>query len=268
MRIRSLFSLLVSLCVCVSLTPIVRAQTLVIPPEAAAFEGNTSITGPLGTAAMTIQWLFDNTTDPVLFNGDTLYGIAFVQDGPFGASPFTGGTYSDWSLTISTTTATADTLSSAFGDNVGPDPMLVRSGAMTIDDNSYPVDFSPTGPNSFGPEITFDSQFVYSSGNLLFTLTHRGRTGADLVLDAVADNRYGYLAAEGENATDATFAANLIPVMRLSVVFSGNTPEPSPAAFLGLTGIAVMLCRWRLRKAAKRETVSHRETKKNTPDRI
>jgi len=65
----------------------------------------------------------------------------------------------------------------------------VRVGSLVIPAESFS---SGASPNSFGPEIVFDTPWLYTGGNLLIEIRHTGFTGTSRSLDANNTSTSGY----------------------------------------------------------------------------
>ena len=145
------------------------AQGVVVVPNGFGnVEGNSSTSDPFTSSSFRFQQVFSASqfgTTPFFINN-----IRFRMDGASSGDvlySFGGGT-----VQFSTTTRTADNLSSVFADNIGSDVTTVRNGAF-----SFGGTFQPgASPQPFGQTISV-SPFLYNpaQGNLLLDI--RGRSG-------------------------------------------------------------------------------------------
>lgn len=76
-----------------------------------------------------------------------------------------------------------------FENNVVGTQTQVRFGSLVIPAESFT---SGASPNLFGPEIVFDTPWLYTGGNLLIEIRHSGFAGTSRSLDANATSTIGY----------------------------------------------------------------------------
>jgi hypothetical protein len=76
-----------------------------------------------------------------------------------------------------------------FENNVVGTQTPVRLGSLVIPAESFS---SGASPNLFGPEIVFDTPWLYTGGNLLIEIRHTGFTGTSRSLDANNTSTIGY----------------------------------------------------------------------------
>jgi hypothetical protein len=76
-----------------------------------------------------------------------------------------------------------------FAQNIVGVQKQVRSGQLIIPANSYTFGNSP---NEWGPEIMFDTLYLYSGGHLLVEIRHLGFTGTSRSTDALSTSTTGY----------------------------------------------------------------------------
>lgn len=144
----------------------VSAQVVVVPNARATVEGNSNSNSPFGRGignAVRYQQVYASAE---LVAG-TVVEIRFRQDAETGA-PFGPTTFPSATITLSTTSAGPDALSTTFASNVGADVTTVFSGPLVL--SSAP---SIATPRPFDIVIPLTTPFPYdpAAGNLLFDIT-------------------------------------------------------------------------------------------------
>jgi hypothetical protein len=223
-----------------------QAAAVVAPAGNGGIEGGGSFGGIIYDLQQTAQMLIPVAYLGGLNSGDQLTGLQFRLNAGEAAGPPAAFIYSNFDITVSQPSATVSNASNAsFADNIGPDAVLVRSGAFTIAANSFPTGGSP---NAFGPMIDFTTPYSYTGGDLLITMRMLTTTGTatNLILDAEFIVSGFTLSGAPYNGTNSTSAASYIPVMQLQVGRGVSvddppvgTPEPCTFA-LALAGFALV----------------------------
>ena len=164
-------------------------DTLVVPNGYSNVPGNNTFLGPLSTTARTYQLLIhaDQLTD---FINKTLITIAFRLPSnanadwpPLNIEVLTYDIYLSGSVNPSER-------SLVFAQNIVGPQTQVRTARYDIPQGSYS---SGASPNGFGPELSFDSPYLYTGGNLLIEIRHTGFTGtASRSNDAIGTATTGY----------------------------------------------------------------------------
>jgi len=103
--------------------------------------------------------------------------------------PPTDITIPNWDLYLSSSVDPALRSLTDFSANVVGPQKMVRFGSLFIPANSYT--FGNT-PNNWGPEITFDSLYLYTGGNLLIEMRQTGFTSTNRSVDALTTSTSGY----------------------------------------------------------------------------
>jgi hypothetical protein len=171
------------------------ASTIVIAPQnGAGSEGDALDRYPF-RGPQRYQQLYDATN----FNGVSgiIDSIGFRINGDYGNSPFSE--LFDFSVTLSTSPNSANTMSTTFADNIGADAMVVWDGAMTLSGagDSY--------PNAFDIIIDIANTFVYhGTGNLLMDIVLRSGslpegTYLDAMLQAEMERMYTFTSDDSAN---------------------------------------------------------------------
>ena len=219
------------------------AATIVAPAALASTEGNGS--GPIAWhstgQARTYQLQYSPTALGGIASGTTINGLSFRLNGGSAVAPATAGSFADYSITLAEATNSMAGRSLTFAANM-TDPVLVRSGPLSVAASSFP---GGATPNAFGMQIDFSTPYVYQGGDLVIHITHNGTSSGSMNLDMDTNSITGYGAHyrassfssfNAVSADNGNFAAT---VVRL------ETEVPEPAAFT-LTGIAgLMLARRR-----------------------
>ncbi len=181
-----LFTVITNVCCIFTFTDI--QATEVIPPEYTSITGTATFTGPLANTPRTYQLLIQNTQLTALV-GHNLTAISWRLPASATSNwPASDVSIASYDIYLS---ASVDPInrSLTFINNVVGPQRLVRSGILNITDSTYR--FGST-PNEFGPEITFDSAYIYTGGNLLIELRQSGFTGTTRTVDAIGTSISGY----------------------------------------------------------------------------
>ena len=153
-------------------------------------------------------------------------GMAFRMDG--GSNQSFIGIWPGISVLLSTGQRAPDSLSANYGDNAGPDAVLVYGGSLTL------VAPSEAGFRSFQAVVPFQTPFLYdpSKGNLTVTIVSSAGP-ANLFLDGqvTVGDSVGRVFGGGAFGTPDTFGL----VTRFNIT---PIPEPSTLAI----AISFVLC--------------------------
>jgi len=150
------------------------AQVQVVSPGGqATTEGNGNNNFPFNSAGSQRYQQVYNASDFSAFTGPTeITGIAFRPDGLIGAAFST--TLPDIQIDLSTTSRSANNLSTVLASNIGSDDTVVFGrGPLSLSSS----DTGPTGgPKAFDIQIVFAHPFLYapSLGNLLLDVRNFG----------------------------------------------------------------------------------------------
>jgi len=146
---------------------------VIVPGSVAGVEGNINNGFPFNIAFFSLtsqryQQLYSSTefTGPVLISG-----IAFRPDATIGSA--FSSTLPSIQISLSTTSAAVDGLSTTFANNVGGDVTTVFNGALSLS-SSFTGPLG--GPKNFDISITFATPFLYNPalGNLLLDVRNFG----------------------------------------------------------------------------------------------
>jgi len=160
----------------------------VLPTDYTSTPGTATFLGPLYTGARTCQLLIHEDQLTTII-GQEIQAISWRL--PTNASanwPPSDVTVPDYDLWLSAGVTPANRSTTDFSSNAAGPQKQVRIGSLFIPMNSYT--FGNT-PNDWGPEITFDSLYLYTGGHLLIELRLTG-TGNSRSNDAVSTSTTGY----------------------------------------------------------------------------
>jgi len=204
----------------------------VLPTDYVSTPGTATFLGPLYTSARTYQ---------LLIHEDQLVGIvgqeiqAISWRLPTSATsdwPSADVTVTNYDLYLSPSVAPADRSLTDFTLNAAGPQKQVRVGSLFIPMNSYTFG---NVPNNWGPEIMFDSLYLYTGGHLLIELRLTG-TGNSRSNDAVGTTTAGYgtqfSACWGSGFTANSGSQGNFAVVRLT------TDDPVPVELTSFTASA------------------------------
>jgi hypothetical protein len=146
----------------------------VVPSNYTSTPGDAGFTSQFATSARTYQLLIHESLLTELIGKD-LHGVSWRL--PIAASsdwPAAQVTFTDYDFYLSESVAPADRNLADFSANVVGPQKKVKSGSLTVPASSYT--FGNT-PNDWGPEMLFDSLWLYTGGHLLIELRHTGFSG-------------------------------------------------------------------------------------------
>src|SRR2546426_6496065 len=163
-------------------TALTYADFIVVPNVFATVEGPVALVTPVNSLPSTNQIVYAASELEGIPIGSPITGLTYRLQGGFSSWPFSDRIWTMYNIQLSTSLSPPGSLSPTFDNNIGPDAVTVRSGALTIPTNSFP---GGATPNAFGFELLFTKPFVYNGSDLLITTRHTGN-GVDLVgLDAI-----------------------------------------------------------------------------------
>lgn len=164
-------------------------QFNVVPNEYENIPGTGSFSSPLATTPRTYQMLIHENQLTGLV-GKELRGIYWRIPASATANwPTAEVIYTAYDIYLSGS-VDPSARSLTFVNNIVGNQTQVRSGGLTIPIDAYPFGHSPNG---WGPEISFDSAWLYTGGHLLIEIRTSGFTGTSRSNDAVTTSSAGYL---------------------------------------------------------------------------
>jgi len=191
------------------------AASVTIPSTVGAVDGDSSINSIFFSNDRTIQVVYPTSELTGLNIGDSIIGIAFRQDTGEVVGPVTDLVYPQYDIKLSQSVNGVGTLvQNPANTNHGPDLTTVHNGSLIITANSYP---GGTNPNGFGPEIVFNTPYVYKGGDLLIEFSYISTSPSALILDATSSGEL--IAGNSYNSTTLLLRGSTnIPVIQLSTV--------------------------------------------------
>lgn len=170
--------------------------------------------------------------------------------------------WSQYQVTLAQAANPISTMSTTFQANM-LNPVLVKSGALSISPNQFTANGNPY---PFGTLVVFDTPYVYQGGDLVMYFTHSGSdsSSAPAFLDAATNGTPGYgtsfraLSATTFGATTGAAASVtiaqilFIPTITQTIAGSGNQIIINGAGGLGgatyriltTTNVALPLAQW------------------------
>src|SRR4029078_10235117 len=133
------------------------------------------------------------------------YRLTNIIPGPY---PLVTTTWAEYSIRLGQSVA-PNAAGTNFANNFLTSSTLIRSGPLTVPPRAWPQG-SPPAPSPWGIEITFNTPYLYTGGNLALLVTHPGSNNQDQgnsLLDASASSSpglntdYAEVAANSFNAT-------------------------------------------------------------------
>lgn len=184
--------------------------------------------------------------------GDVITGMQLRLDSTWLASAASSNTNFD--VSIGPSNFAPGSLTSSVAGNQGAGTVLARSGSIDFPLNSFSFGSSP---NSFGPLIPFTTNYTYTGGNLLLTISHQAPS-AELDFD-VGTGITGVQTYQAQVYNSAELSDSSLD-SGLAVQFSlATVPEPATyiAAAVGVAFSGLALRRWQKKKRKmKRKTVA------------
>ncbi|MCW8803595.1 MAG: T9SS type A sorting domain-containing protein [Ignavibacteriaceae bacterium] len=186
---KTFFTFFLFLLFSVSISAQEDIMMLVVPSDYTSTPGTGQFSSQFYTTPRTYQLLIHQDLLTSLI-GQEIKAVSWRL--PTGATenwPPTDITITNWDLYLSGSVDPALRSLTDFSANVVGPQKMVRSGSLFIPANSYT--FGNT-PNNWGPEITFDSLYLYTGGNLLIEMQQTGFTSTSRSVDALTASTPGY----------------------------------------------------------------------------
>ena len=160
----------------------------VVPPDYTSTPGNGTFLSQFANTPRTYQLLIHESllTDLV---GKELHAVSWrLPTSALSNWPSSVVTVTNHDIYLSESVTPADRSVTDFSANAVGIQKLVRAGTLVIQANSYT--FGNT-PNIWGPELMFDSLYLYTGGHLLIEIRQTG-TSTSRSLDALLTSTTGY----------------------------------------------------------------------------
>jgi hypothetical protein len=211
-----------------------KAALIVVPNGLDTTDGNAGFIFASGDYRN--QDLISSTQFP----GKVLITGIYLRPDVTQSSPATRS-FTDSTAYFSTTSRSVATLSSTFADNIGPSPILVSSGPLTIHTDNLSSSGTARQFDLFFP-LTTPYLYDPSLGNLLIDYHVQGSTGDPLMLDfqtGTSAEAGTVFEAGSANATTGTVYDFLHVEGFSSQPLTTAVPEPSSVALLA-SGLLVL----------------------------
>lgn len=151
--------------------------------------------------------------------------------------PASDATWANYDITLAEAANSIGTMSTTFASNM-LNPVVVRSGPLTMTANSFPGGAVTPGVNDFGFLISFSTPYTYNGGDLVFLVSHGG---SDLTnnrfLDSISSSGpgYGTLVRAFSQSVYNTYTTGATASFTMSQFT--YVPTPGSLALLGLAGL-------------------------------
>jgi len=194
----------------------------VVPSDYTSTPGTASFTSQFATTPRTYQLLIHESLLIDLV-GKELHAVSWRL--PTGASsdwPVSEVTVTNHDIYLSESVTPADRSLTDFSANVVGPQKMVRVGQLVIPASSYTFG---NIPNNWGPEIMFDSLYLYNGGHLLIEIRQTG-TSTSRSVDALSTSTTGY-GTLFSACWGSSFTANSGPQGNFSIVrLTADDPIP------------------------------------------
>jgi hypothetical protein len=222
------------------------AAQVIVPNSLASTEANSNNRFPfLVNGGMRWQQVYAASQFPTAI---TIGTIRFRPDNTV-ASAFTRN-LSSVQLSLSTTSAAPDALSTTFANNLGADNTVVYSGALTLSSNFVA---GPGNTMAFDITINLQTPFSYNpaNGNLLMNLFNNSPENNDINVFFDAETTGGDSVSRlfsNEGDPTATVGTQDTSGMVTQFLAAAAVPEPATLAVLGMGAVGGMAYLRRKRK--------------------
>lgn len=163
--------------------------TKVIPNAYESTVGTVTFLGPLANSARTYQLLIAGSQLTDLVNKELISFTYRIPANATGAWPSAETSFTYYDVYLSQSVSPPNRSLTNFASNSIGVQTQVRSGSLTVPAGAFP---SGGSPNSFGFQIEFTTNWLYTGGDLLIEIRHSGFTGTSRSVDAIGTAITGY----------------------------------------------------------------------------
>jgi hypothetical protein len=202
---------------------------------------------PLPIHAQGNPWTFQlvlHESQLVAMLGMEITAISYRRSATEGGGyPLQTTTWSDYRIRMGPSVAPS-AAAGTFASNFTAPATQVRSGSLTVPPFAWPNN-GPPGPNPWGPEITFNTPYLYTGGNLAMLITHPGSDNPSIgnaLIDSAGSaspgqgTAYRYFAGQGFDVASGSPSV-FMPIVRFTTV--APVPEPGSALLAGAVVVVV-----------------------------
>ncbi|HEX8877204.1 MAG TPA: hypothetical protein VF777_10675 [Phycisphaerales bacterium] len=205
----------------------------VVPPSLASTYGGTGNYIPLGGLTGGVYQVLCPASQLVgLPVGGTIRSIRMRQWNPATTGwPAAAATILTYEIRIGRTDKTPGTMSTTFANNL-INPVLVRSGSLDLAAGAYPGGAAGGAtPESWGPEIVFQTPYTYAGGSLVLEFRNTGSGGAESYADVSSTANFGNSVGQTSSlaATSGSLTGSSL-IIELGVAAAATTSVTLPLA--------------------------------------
>ena len=224
----------------ISAAHVARAEDFVVIPNNYILTEGPAGSNPAMSGPRILQYLV-NSNQLTGFVGRHINGFTYRLHRISPAWPASDVTFTDYRVYMSGSVAPSSR-SNTFLNNVGGPRIQVRSGPLTIPGGAFPAG-SPTGTyGPFGPDIAFDTPYLYSGGHLLVEMRFNSSGGLGPSFGAALFQRpefgYGvdYASTYALSLSDSVGMISNFTVIRLHAVPLPTVPVTGTIALSDFGG--------------------------------
>lgn len=223
------------------------AATVVVPNASETNEGNSNDIAPLYRDSVTAVMVIASSQLGSMPIGSSINAIGWRLDGSVNNDqPNNVRNFADYEIHLGQAAVTPGTMQSAVADNYASGTRTqVRDGALQVARRT--IDAASSGVAPFDFEISFDTPYVYTGGDLVIEYSHTGSNRNFVAFDGLTIpgpaeiNQWVALSFGAANVSQD----NSVGVPQLNYT-PPSTPIPEPAA-LTFAGIGMLLMQQRRR---------------------
>lgn len=185
--------------------------------------------------------------------GDSITGVTYRIGSDIARPNSLAATFANWDLTLAQAANSIGSMSTTYASNM-TNPILVRSGALSLAANDFIGGATSPSVNPFGVKISFTTPYIYQGGDLVFLVSHTAGSSPVGSFDALLVSTSGYgtdfraMFDTLYNGTTAEVSNTNFAITQFTTIASVPVPfEFSPTLGIGILGGA-WLVRRKLRK--------------------